>query len=131
MVQKKEYKNNSYVIRDALVRLMDEKDGAVGEVGTESSPTTDLSLILPHISATLVITIPANNLKIEHKLNKLESENQRTIIHKSSCNYNKLNTILYVLQDSMDIIQGFITTVNGMEELKSFRYVINDIEEAE
>jgi metal-responsive CopG/Arc/MetJ family transcriptional regulator len=129
MVQQKEYKNSSNVIRDALIRLMEEKGGAIGDVELSAEDRAVLSTLLPSISSSIMLTIPANNPKLEKKLNKLEMSYHESIIHKSIFNYEKLTTITFILEDNMNTIQSFITELNALEELTSFRYIINGEED--
>ena len=133
MVTQKEYKNSSNVIRDALVRLMDEKDGtgAVAENGdiSTSEVTPDISKLLPSVSSSVMITIPTNNIRIEKKLNKMEFNYHDGIIEKSILSHKKFTTITYILEDDMNSIQSFIVEMNALEELVSLRYILNDAEE--
>ena len=133
MVTQKEYKNSSNVIRDALVRLMDEKDGtgAVAENGdiSTSEITPDISKLLPSVSSSVMITIPTNNIRIEKKLNKMEFNYHDGIIEKSILSHNKFTTITYILEDNMNSIQSFIVEMNALEELVSLRYILNNAEE--
>jgi Arc/MetJ-type ribon-helix-helix transcriptional regulator len=126
MVGSNEYKNNSNVMRDALVRLMSEKDGAVGEL-TLDSP--DFAEFLPSMTSSVLVTIPESRTKLEKKLNRIEVHFHSTIVYKSAFCHQGLKTITYILEDTMDTIQNFITDINSMENLQSFRYVIHEPEE--
>lgn len=131
MVMKKEYKNSSNVIRDALVRLMKEEGESLGDLDVSADQIEALSEAFPTISANVMISFPINNPKLEKKLNKLEISYHSSIIHKSLIPRAKVTTIIYVLEDDMNTIQTFITELNAFEELKSFRYSIEDFEEQE
>ncbi len=131
MVTQKEYKNNSYVIREALIRLMNEKDGALsgtGAIDVESENQFDPSSLLPKLSASLLVSIRVGDSKTEKKINKLEINYHDTIIHKISFSGN-FKTITYVLENNLPTIQGFITELNSLKDLQSFRYIINTPEE--
>ncbi|MCK5346685.1 MAG: hypothetical protein KAR20_24925, partial [Candidatus Heimdallarchaeota archaeon] len=54
VVGTKEYKNNSKVMRDALIRLMDVHDEQ--EVALGVVPITDLSPIVPKITSSILMT---------------------------------------------------------------------------
>ena len=131
MVTQKEYKNNSYVIREALIRLMNEKDGdlsGTGAIDVESENQFDPSSLLPKLSASLLVSIRVGDSKTEKKINKLEINYHDTIIHKISFSGN-FKTITYVLENNLPTIQGFITELNSLKDLQSFRYIINTPEE--
>ncbi|MHA1562803.1 MAG: hypothetical protein ACTSPA_11830 [Promethearchaeota archaeon] len=134
MVNKEEYKNNSYVIREALIRLMNEKDGALsgtGAIDVESESQLDHSSLLPKLSASLLVSIRKGDSKTEKKINKLEVNYHDTIIHKISfCSEAvRFKTITYVLENNLPVIQSFITEINSLKDLQSFRYIINTPEE--
>ena len=132
MVSQKEYKNNSYVIREALIRLMNEKDGALsgpGAIDVESEINLDPSSLLPKMSASLLVSIKVGDSKTEKKINKLEVSYHDTIIHKISFSIEDFKTITYVLENNLPVIQGFITELNSLKDLQSFRYIINTPQE--
>ena len=132
MVTKEEYKNNSYVIREALIRLMNEKDGALsgtGAIDVESESQLDPSSLLPKLSASLLVSIKGGDSKTEKKINKLEVNYHDTIIHKSSFSIEDFKTITYILDDNLPVIQSYITELNSLKSLQSFRYIINTPEE--
>ncbi|MHA1512259.1 MAG: ribbon-helix-helix domain-containing protein [Promethearchaeota archaeon] len=132
MVTKEEYKNNSYVIREALIRLMNEKDGALsgtGAIDVESESQLDHSSLLPKLSASLLVSIRKGDSKTEKKINKLEVNYHDTIIHKTCFSIEDFKTITYILDDNLPVIQSFITELNSLKDLQSFRYIINTPEE--
>ena len=128
MVNNQEYKNTSYVIRDALVRLQKEKHDS-GDVDAISSIEATLTEMIPIITSSILISINTSNPKILKKLSKLEAGYHETIIQKSEINHGNLRTITYFVEDSMDKIQTFITEINSLENVQSFRYIINEPEE--
>ena len=132
MVNKEEYKNNSYVIREALIRLMNEKDGALsgtGAIDVESESQLDYSSLLPKLSASLLVSIRKGDSKTEKKINKLEVNYHDAIIHKTCFSIEDFKTITYILEDNLPVIQSFITSLNSLKDLQSFRYIINTPEE--
>jgi len=132
MVTKEEYKNNSYVIREALIRLMNEKDGALsgtGAIDVESESQLDPSSLLPKMSASLLVTIKVGDSKTEKKINKLEISYHDTIIHKICFNIAGFKTLTYIIENNLPAIQSFITELNSLKDLQSFRYIINTPEE--
>ena len=125
MVGSNEYKNNSYVMRDALVRLMHEKESAVG---TEPLDSTTLEDLLPKITSSVMITIDKFHSKLERKMNRLETKYHSSILHKSTYCHASKKSIMYVIENNMTEIQSFITELNSIEELLAFRYIINESE---
>ncbi len=128
MAHTKDYKNNSNVIRDALVRLMDAKEGDVSPADVEKLIDSQGNLveIFPKITGSIMMNIKTRNEKLNRKINKLEVEYHNSIIHKNTFIVDGEKTITYVLKNTMDEIQMFITELNSIEELKSFRYTINE-----
>ena len=126
MVGTEEYKNNSRVLRDALVRLMHEKEeGAVDSIALNETAIDD---IIPKLSSSIMISIDKFNSKLEHKINRLENDFHNAILHKSTFCHEDKKTVLYIVEDTMANIQNFITELNGFEELLAFRYIINEPE---
>ena len=129
MVGSREYKNSSNVMRDALVRLMDVHDeqDALGVATSEN--LAEFSPVLPKITSSILITIKKYNSKLEKKLNHLETRFSTTILHKSIFSHTDIKSVMYVVEDTMAEIQSFVTDLNGLEDVLSFRYVINEPEE--
>jgi len=127
MVGSREYKNSSNVMRDALVRLMDVHDEQDVALGTAT--LTDLTPIVPKLTSSILITIKKYNAKLEKKLNHLETRYSKSILHKSIFSHTDIKSLMYVVEDTMPEIQSFVTDLNGLENILSFRYVINEPEE--
>jgi metal-responsive CopG/Arc/MetJ family transcriptional regulator len=124
MVTRDEYKNNSYVIRDALVRLMAEKDGARSEIDLED--LASIAAILPKVDASITITADRSNTKIIRKLNKIEFEFHDYIVQKTTFMYRDTKTMTFLIEGTMGEVQEFITHLNSVEDIKSFRYYIHE-----
>ena len=131
MAHTKDYKNNSNVIRDALVRLMKAKDGDLSptELQKLAETTGQLEAMFPKITGSILLNVETRNEKLDRKINKLEVENHDSILHRSVFVVDGKKTITYVLKDTMDQIQMFITELNSIEELQAFRYTINEPED--
>ncbi|MHA1672082.1 MAG: ribbon-helix-helix domain-containing protein [Promethearchaeota archaeon] len=127
MVSNQEYKNNSYVMRHALIRLMNEKDGDGTGTAALSSPE-DFESFLPDLTASILITYKKFTPKLEKKLTRLEILFHRSILNKFVFVHQGTVFGNYVVENNMTNIQDFITELNAMEELQSFRYVINEPE---
>ena len=114
-------------MRDALVRLMDVHDEQDVALGTAT--LTDLTPIVPKLTSSILITIKKYNAKLEKKLNHLETRYSKSILHKSIFSHTDIKSLMYVVEDTMPEIQSFVTDLNGLENILSFRYVINEPEE--
>jgi len=102
----------------------DEQDVAFGEAAQ-----TEFSSIIPKITSSILITIKKYNAKLEKKLNHLETRYSKSILHKSIFSHADIKSLMYVVEDTMPEIQSFVTDLNGLENILSFRYVINEPEE--
>jgi len=112
-------------MRHALIRLMQEKDG--NETVAISS-TEDFESFLPDLTASILITYNKLNPKLEKKISRLEIQFHRSILNKFIFVHRDTIFGNYVVEDNMTNIQDFITELNAMEELQSFRYMINEPE---
>ena len=112
-------------MRHALIRLMQEKDGDGTAV---ISSTQDFESFLPDLTASILITYNKFNPKLEKKITRLEILFHRSILNKFVFVHQGTVFGNYVVEDNMTNIQDFITELNAMEELQSFRYVINEPE---
>jgi hypothetical protein len=113
-------------MRAALVRLMQEKEDAIG---SEVENTSILDTMLPQITSSVLITMEKFNSKLERKINRIESSFHESILHKSTYSHKDSKTVMYVIENTMHTIQTFITELNALEEILAFRYIINEPEE--
>ena len=123
MVGTNEYKNNSNVMRAALVRLMQEKEDVIS---SEVESANVLETMLPQITSSVLITIEKFNSKLERKINRIESNYHKNIKHKSTYSHEDKKTCMYVFEGTMHKIQTLITELNALEEIQAFRYIINE-----
>ena len=124
MVSRDEYKNNSLVIRDALIRLMAAKDGPRSEIDAED--LAEIAAQLPKVTASITITYERNNPKFERKINRIELDYHPVIVHKTTQIYRDTKTVTYLIENIMETVQSMITDLNSLEELRSFRYYIHE-----
>jgi len=101
LVSKNHYENKSKLIRDALLRLMS---------------TMDISNIESlNISSTIKKQIIGNMIENEHK-DQIVSKYQH---------FQGENVILFLLfEGDVQDFQNFVVEVNGIKEIKNFRYLI-------
>ena len=124
------YKNNSNVVRDALTRLMESSDvSGVLDLGVNASNSPSINSIapsLPNIVGNVMITFKTGKGKIDKRINKLEYDYSRLIKVKSSVYYSPNVTYTYVLEGNTLDFHSFVSSMNNIEELDNFRYMILD-----
>ena len=119
LVIKNKYDNKSKLIRDALLRLMateDIPDSATSDFLTPSTKT---------IIGNMMIVAP-NDTNILKKLNKIENKYNNQIVSKNQQFYSNKphNTIFMVYEGSLENFRRIVVEINGIKELKNFRYLI-------
>ena len=117
LISKNQYDNKSKIIRDALLRLMSTMDIA----NIESFP--DLSPIDKKVIGNVIIVIQ-NDPLIQRKLNKIENNYKEQIISKNQHFQGENIIIFLIIEAKIDELQNFVVEVNGVEEIKNFRYLI-------
>ena len=117
LISKNQYDNKSKIIRDALIRLMSTMDI------TNVEPFADLSPIDKKVVGNVIIVIQ-NDPLIQRKLNKIENNYKEQIISKNQ-HFQGENIILFlIIEAKIEELQSFVVEVNGVEEIKNFRYLI-------
>ncbi len=117
LISKNQYDNKSKIIRDALLRLMSTMDIA----NIESF--ADLSPIDKKIIGNVIIVIQ-NDPLIQRKINKIENNYKEQIISKNQ-HFQGENVIIFlIIEAKVEELQNFVVEVNGVEEIKNFRYLI-------
>lgn len=87
---------------------------------TESFFTYDIS---KKIVGNMIILLP-NELNVQKKLNKIENEFKAHIISKNQHFHQDLISIFMVFEGTLQEFQKIVVEVNGIKELKNFRYII-------
>jgi metal-responsive CopG/Arc/MetJ family transcriptional regulator len=117
LISKNQYDNKSKIIRDALVRLMSTMDV------TNIDSFVNLSPIDKKVIGNMIIVIQ-NDPLIQRKLNKIENNYKEQIISKNQ-HFQGDNIIIFlIIEAKIDELQNFVVEVNGVEEIKNFRYLI-------
>jgi len=121
LVSKNKYENKSKLIRDALLRLMDSP-----EISNIESTFGDI-LVPPtkKIIGNMVIVAP-NDVNVLKKLNKIEMSYGEQIVSKNQQYYtnNAYNTIFIIFEGSLQEFHKIVVEINGIKEIKNFRYLI-------
>lgn len=121
LVSKNQYENKSKLIRDALLRLMSDIEvsnlESYGESYGETIPTTK------KIVGNMIIVAP-HEPNIQRKLNKIESRYNEQIINKNQHFQGENLIIFMIFEGTVQDFQKIVVDVNGIKELKNFRYLI-------
>lgn len=117
LISKNQYDNKSKIIRDALLRLMSTMDIA----NIESF--ADLSPIDKKVIGNVIIVIQ-NDPLIQRKLIKIENNYKEQIVSKNQHFQGENIIIFLVIEAKIEELQSFVVEVNGVEEIKNFRYLI-------
>ena len=121
LVSKNQYENKSKLIRDALLRLMSDIEvsnlESYGESYGEQIPTTK------KIIGNMIIVAP-HDPNVQRKLNKIESRYNEQIINKNQHFQGENLIIFMVFEGTVQEFQKIVVDVNGIKELKNFRYLI-------
>ena len=121
LVSKNQYENKSKLIRDALLRLMSDIEvsnlESYGESYGETIPTTK------KIVGNMIIVAP-HDPNIQRKLNKIESRYNEQIMNKNQYFQGENLIIFMIFEGTVQNFQNIVVDVNGIKELKNFRYLI-------
>lgn len=121
LVSKNQYENKSKLIRDALLRLMSDIEvsnlESYGESYGETIPTTK------KIVGNMIIVAP-HDPNIQRKLNKIESRYNEQIMNKNQYFQGENLIIFMIFEGTVQDFQNIVVDVNGIKELKNFRYLI-------
>lgn len=121
LVSKNQYENKSKLIRDALLRLMSDIEvsnlESYGESYGETIPTTK------KIVGNMIIVAP-HDPNIQRKLNKIESRYNKQIMNKNQYFQGENLIIFVIFEGTVQDFQNIVVDVNGIKELKNFRYLI-------
>jgi len=83
----------------------------------------DLSPIDKKIIGNVIIVIQ-NDPLIQRKINKIENNYKEQIISKNQ-HFQGENVIIFlIIEAKVEELQNFVVEVNGVEEIKNFRYLI-------
>ena len=117
LVSKNRYENKSKLIRDALLRLMSDI-----EVSNFES-FGDISSIEKSIIGNLIVIAPHDPI-VQRKLNKIENKYMEQIINKNQ-HFQGENLIMSIIFDgNISDFQNIVVDINGIKEIKNFRYLI-------
>ncbi len=117
LVSKNQYENKSKLIRDALLRLMSDIEVSNLESYGETIPTTK------KIVGNMIIVTP-HDPNIQRKLNKIESRYNEQIVNKNQHFQGENLIIFMIFEGTVQDFQNIVVDVNGIKEIKNFRYLI-------
>ncbi len=117
LVSKNQYENKSKLIRDALLRLMSDIEVSNMEI------YRDLGSVAKKIVGNLIIVTP-HDPHIQRKLNKIENKYKDQVVNKNQ-HFQGENLISFMIfEGEIQDFQNFVVEINGIKELKNFRYLI-------
>lgn len=117
LVSKNRYENKSKLIRDALLRLMSDIEVSNFE------PFGDISSIEKSIIGNLIVIAPHDPI-VQRKLNKIENKYMEQIVNKNQ-HFQGENLIMSIIFDgNISDFQNIVVDINGIKEIKNFRYLI-------
>jgi len=117
LVSKNQYENKSKLIRDALLRLM--SDFEISNLETY----VDIRSIAKTIVGNLIIVAP-HDPNVQRKLNKIENKYKTQIVNKNQ-HFQGQNLIIFMIfEGEIQEFQNIVVEINGIKELKNFRYLI-------
>lgn len=121
LVSKNKYENKSKLIRDALLRLMSSPE--------ISSMDTTFGDLFPQKTKRIIgnmIIVAPNDAVILKKLNKVENNYKEQIISKNTVVYtiNQHLSFFMVFEGSLGDFRKIVVEINGIKEIKNFRYLI-------
>ena len=117
LVSKNQYENKSKLIRDALLRLM--SDIEISNLETYG----DLGSVAKRIVGNLIIVAPHDPI-IQRRLNKIENKYKEQVVNKNQ-HFKGENLIIFMIfEGEVQEFQNIVVEINGIKELKNFRYLI-------
>ncbi|NHJ20813.1 MAG: hypothetical protein EAX91_07730 [Candidatus Lokiarchaeota archaeon] len=117
LISKNQYENKSKLIRDALLRLMSDIEVSNLE------PYGEIKSIAKRIIGNLIIVAPHDPI-ILRRLNKIESKYKEQIVNKNQ-HFQSENLIIFMIfEGEIQEFQNIVVEINGIKELKNFRYLI-------
>ena len=117
LVSRNQYENKSKLIRDALLRLMSDIEI------TNLETYGDLGSIAKRIVGNLIIVAP-HDPAVQRKLNKIENRYKEQVVNKNQYFQGDNLISFMIFEGEIQEFQGFVVEINGIKELKNFRYLI-------
>ncbi len=117
LVSRNQYENKSKLIRDALLRLMSDIEIS----GLETYG--DLGTIAKRIVGNLIIVAP-HDPTVQRKLNKIENRYKEQVVNKNQHFQGENLIIFMIFEGEIQEFQSIVVEINGIKELKNFRYLI-------
>lgn len=117
LVSRNQYENKSKLIRDALLRLMSDIEI------TNLETYEDLGSIAKRIVGNLIIVAP-HDPAVQRKLNKIENRYKEQVVNKNQYFQGDNLISFMIFEGEIQEFQSIVVEINGIKELKNFRYLI-------
>ena len=114
---KKHDEDKSKFIRDALLRLM--SDIEISNLETYG----DFGSVAKRIVGNLIIVAP-HDPTVQRKVNKIENKYKEQVVNKNQHFQGENLIIFMIFEGEVQEFQNIVVEINGIKELKNFRYLI-------
>lgn len=120
LVSSRKYENKSKIIRDALLRLMQNPE--ISSI-TDSSGTV-FPIENKNIIGNMIVVLP-NDSTVLKKLNKIELKYKSQIVSKNQ-HFSKHLQLFMVFEGSIEEFHKIVVEINSIKEVTNFRYLIDN-----
>ncbi|MBY8988152.1 MAG: hypothetical protein KGD61_06830 [Candidatus Lokiarchaeota archaeon] len=117
LVSKNQYENKSKLIRDALLRLMSDIESSNLET------YGDIGSVAKRIVGNLIIVAP-HDPNVQRRLNKIENKYKEQVVNKNQHFQGENLIIFMIFEGEIQEFQNLVVEINGIKEIKNFRYLI-------
>ena len=119
LVSTSKYENKSKIIRDALLRLMQNPEiSKITDSSGEVFPVENKNII-----GNMILVLP-NDSTVLKKLNRIEFKYKDQIVSKNQ-HFSKNLQLFMVFEGLLEDFHKCVVEINGIKELKNFRYLID------
>ncbi len=120
LVSSSKYENRSKIIRDALLRLMENSEiSSITDASGEVFPFETKNII-----GNMIVVLP-NDSRILKKLNRIEFKYRNQIVSKNQ-HFSKNLHFFMVFEGSLEEFHKIVVEINSIKEVTNFRYLIDN-----
>jgi len=120
LVSSRKYENKSKIIRDALLRLMQNPEiSNISDSSGEIFPIENKNII-----GNMIVVIPNDSMVLK-KLNKIEYKYKDQIVSKNQ-HFSKNLQLFMVFEGSIEEFHKIVVEINSIKEVSNFRYLIDN-----
>ncbi len=120
LVSSRQYENRSKIIRDALLRLMQNPEiSNITDSSGEVFPIENKNII-----GNMIVVLP-NDSNVLKKLNRIEFKYKDYIVSKNQ-HFAKNLQLYMVFEGSIEDFHKIVVEINSIKEVTNFRYLIDN-----